>query len=61
MLTYKKSKNLFAPVPQTHAPTGGCARRYLRPQRLEAACHSRVQQGLARRSTAGQAAQDGGG
>jgi hypothetical protein len=54
-------KAFFALAPQPHAPAGGCARRCLRPQRLAAACHSRVQQGLARRSTAAQTAQDGGG
>ncbi len=49
----------FAPAPRPHAPAGGGSRRWLRPQRLAAACHSRAQQGPARRSTAGHAAQDG--
>jgi hypothetical protein len=57
--TYRKSKSLFRP-----GPTAARSRWRLRAamaatQRLAATCHSRTQQGPARLSTAGHAAQDG--
>ena len=57
--TYRKAKSLFRPGPAAARSRWRLRAAMAAIQRLAAACHSRAQQGPARRSTAGHAAQDG--